>query len=383
MSMMPSASRVRSSRRRAERRDGVPGEVGANPERAAKRALGRHPAEHDVGVGHRGLDAPEAVGGGPGLSAGTARADLERAVDVEPGDGSAAGADRPDVDLSDLHREGSDEVIGRRQWPAVPHEADVRARAAHVVRDEVGDTRPRSGEAALAHAAGRPGHRRADREPSRGLDGHHSAARSDRQHPVGVAGLEQLLLQPREIAVHQRLQVGVEHRGRESLELAVLRHDVGRERHRHLGKALAEALADGALVSGIGVGVEQADGQSLGRRSRERVDHAIDAAAVERCEHRAVVEHALVDLEPQRALDEGLRSHERRHEQHGDVALGSADLDQVAEARGRDQGHASPAPLEDRVGSHRRAVDEPAHAAAVDAEGGETRQDGGGLVVRL
>src|SRR5204862_52406 len=80
----------------------------------------------------------------------------------------------------------------------------------------------------------------------------------------------------------------------------------------------------------------------------------------------AVGEHALGDLEPQRAIDDGPRPDEGRHEEGGDVALGAPDLDEVAKPGGGQQGHAGAAALEDRVRAHGRAVHEPAHRGPVD-----------------
>jgi hypothetical protein len=79
------------------------------------------------------------------------------------------------------------------------------------------------------------------------------------------------------------------------------------------------------------------------------------------------------------AIDHGLGPDEGRHEQRGDVALGAADLDQIAEAGGREHGHRSAAPLENGVGAHGRAVHEPPHVAGGDAEGGEAVEHRGRL----
>ena len=57
-----------------------------------------------VRVGHRRLRAAPPVAGRPGLGAGAARSDLERAGRVDPGDRAAAGADLDDVDDRHLDR---------------------------------------------------------------------------------------------------------------------------------------------------------------------------------------------------------------------------------------------------------------------------------------
>ena len=88
-------------------------------------------------------------------------------------------------------------------------------------------------EAGLAHAARRAGEDRLDRQPPRRLGRHHAAAGGHGEHAVRVARRAQLLLEAGQVAVHQGLQVRVEHRRREALEFAVLGHDVGRARHGH------------------------------------------------------------------------------------------------------------------------------------------------------
>jgi len=83
------------------------------------------------------------------------------------------------------------------------------------------------------------------------------------------------------------------------------------------------------------------------------------------------------------ALDHGLGTDERRHEERGDVAFRAADLDQVAEAGGGEDRHARAAALEDRVGADGRAVDEPPDVTARDAQRLEPGQKRRALVERL
>ena len=49
-------------------------------------------AEHQVGVGHRGLAAAFAVADRTGVGAGAARTDAQRAAGIHPGNRAAAGA---------------------------------------------------------------------------------------------------------------------------------------------------------------------------------------------------------------------------------------------------------------------------------------------------
>ncbi len=81
------------------------------------------------------------------------------------------------------------------------------------------------------------------------------------------------------------------------------------------------------------------------------------------------------------ALDDGLGPDEGGHEQRGDISLGAADLDEVAEARGGEDGHARASPLEHGIGAHGGAVDHAPDVRARDAERLEAGEDGACLLL--
>jgi hypothetical protein len=56
--------------------------------------------------------------------------------------------------------------------------------------------------------------------------------------------------------LHDRRERGVEHRRRETLVLAVLRIDLGRERDLGVGDRRAQSVADRALVFAVDVGMQ-------------------------------------------------------------------------------------------------------------------------------
>ncbi len=175
-----------------------------------------------------------------------------------------------------------DHGVGGHQRLEIPHEAHVGGGAAHVVGDEVADARGRAHEAGLAHPARRPREDGLDGQAARGVGGHHAAARGDREHAVRVAGGEQALLQRGEIALHQRLEVGVEHGGREALELAVLGHHVRGAGDGQSRRAALDRVGDEALVGGVEIGVEQADRHRLRVGGERAVERALDGGRLER-----------------------------------------------------------------------------------------------------
>ena len=65
------------------------------------------------------------------------------------------------------------------------------------------------------------------------------------------------------IAADLRPDIGVHHRRRHALELAILAQDLVRQREIGVGQRLADDLAGDALVLGIDVGVQEADRDRL------------------------------------------------------------------------------------------------------------------------
>jgi hypothetical protein len=114
--------------------------LGIEADLAAERPGGAEAREHDVGVGDGRLFAAAPVAGRPRRGARRPRPHVEELAGAEPRDAAAAGADAVDLDLEHLVGEGAHAPLGGHGEPPVSHEADVGARPAHVVRDEVGVT---------------------------------------------------------------------------------------------------------------------------------------------------------------------------------------------------------------------------------------------------
>ena len=123
-----------------------------------------------------------------------------------------------------------------------------------------------------------------------------------------------------------------------------------------VGQELEEAIARGALVLGVGVGVQEADGDRLDALRAAGVGDGVELGELEWNEDVAVAVDTLAHLEAQPPRHErlGLAADEVVHV--GPVP--AADLEHVAEAaRGDERGQGTGA-LGQRVDDDRRAVDE-------------------------
>ena len=126
---------------------------------------------------------------------------------------------------------------------------------------------------------------------------------------------------------------------------------------------LAHRLAHAPLVLRVQEREQQADRDGVDLRLAQRVERALQALLVERLE-LALRPHPLAHGEAQVARDERLGPAlgevvERR-------AVLARELDQVAEALGRDERGARAAALEQRVGGDRHPVGEGGHVGGVD-----------------
>ena len=183
-----------------------------------------------------------------------------------------------------------------------------------------------------------------------------------------------------EVGAQQRREGGVELGRGGALVLAERAHDLVRERDVHAGQPVAQRRAECALVRGMAVGVQEADGDRLGV---ERGDPLRQPGGILERAARAVGRH------PLGCSDAALRRHERRRmrgAQAVEVRAGlAAELDEVLEALRRDEHRARAAPLQQRVRRDRRAVRERAHVLGGRPGAVQGRADGGehtlGLVV--
>jgi hypothetical protein len=116
-------------------------------------------------------------------------------------------------------------------------------------------------------------------------------------------------------------------------------------------------------MRGIGIGVEEADRDALAARRAQRGDGGAQRVLVQRAQHRAVGRHAFRHFHAQLARHQRLGA-ARKQVIDMRAAL-AADLQQVAEAFGRDQPRARELALQQRVGRDRRAEADEAHLRRV------------------
>ena len=170
------------------------------PGAAAQEVPGVQIAQHEVGVGHRGGRAALAVAGRAGIGARALGTDAEDAAGVHPRDRAAAGPDGDDVEARQGHPLAGHRPVRREVGLAVLDERDVGAGPAHVEGDEVALAEEPRAVAAAGHAPRGPGQDRAGGQPHGVGDRRHAAVGLDDEDGAGVAGLDEALGQPREVA---------------------------------------------------------------------------------------------------------------------------------------------------------------------------------------
>ena len=133
----------------------------------------------------------------------------------------------------------------------------------------------------------------------------------------------------------------------------------------HVRMVLLQDRLGAGLVVGAGVAVDEQDRAGLDPALFKLRAERRDLFGVERLLDLAVREHALVHLEPQRALDQ--RRVLLEEQVVGVRPVDAADLVDVAEAFGDQQRGLRAGALQDRVDRHRRAVQEQPGRAIVAA----------------
>ena len=158
-----------------------------------------------------------------------------------------------------------------------------------------------------------------------------------------------------QVAAHDRHHIGVDHGRRGALVLPDFRQHLDAVAGHELGRVPADDRLDLLLVNGVGVRVDQADGEGLtpSRRSRARACSTSPRSSGVWTAPCASMRS--VTSSTQGALDERRRLLPREVVQarHAEAA----DLEDVAEPPGGDEPRASALLLEDGVGGHGGSVE--------------------------
>ena len=222
--------------------------------------------------------------------------------------------------------------------------------------------------------AGGSGLEQPDRKLARGRRRDETAGRMHQAKRAAKAAADQLALEVLEIAVHQGLHVGVRASRYRARVFAQLRHHIGRKRNEQVREFAFDQCAYGLLVCRIGIGVQEADRDGLDAVIDELAHSRAHFAGIERRDNAPVAVQPFADFEPVAARNERVG---KAQEQVVDVvALLGPHFEAVAEALRREQAKFRAAPLDDRVGDERGAVDDFGNVREGDVGlGGEELRD--------
>ena len=318
-------------------------------------------AEHHGGIGHGRRSAAPAIAGGAGVGACARRPDAQQPARIDPGDGPAAGADAPDIDRGEAEivagEEPAEPSLAGVFHRAVAHHAHVEGGAAGIHHQHVGAEpfRPGVGD------AGERRHRRArldheDRPVGDILHVHQPAGDRADQQLAGEAGGAEVVVERAQVALHQRLQRGVDGSGRRTRILAQDRVEPVRERVGNPWHRLLDQGAQPLLVRRILDRPEQADGDRLHPLACEPGQRLPGRVLVERPLDLAFGRHPLRDLGREPARHVGLEGVDMELE---GMQLAALAVDQdVRKAFGHQQRGPGGGAGDDGVGRPGGAVDQ-------------------------
>ena len=338
-------------------------------------------AKHKVRVCDRRPSAAAAIAGRSRVCARRMRPDTEQADFVDRGNRAAARADLDHVDDGRLDRQAGALLEAmhapgfqhRRDFgPAVLDQAGLGGRPAHVEGDDVLLAGALAEERRCQGAARRARLEQADGEGARDC-GRDEATRGMHQPQGALESLSlEFALETGQVAIHQRLHVGVRAGRHAALILPQLGDHLRGDRHRDFRQFLANDAGGDLLVCGIAIGVEEADGDRLDTLPTELAGRVTDLLLRESRNDLPVAVDALGNFETVASLNERLG---KCKEQIVDVvALLGAHLQKVAEALRRDETELCSLALDDGVCDQRRSVDDLA-----DVGQGQPRIPGDGV----
>ena len=350
--------------------DSAAGGLHVEAHEAAEEEVGIEIPEQEVGVGHRGLASPQGVARRPGVGAGAVGPDLEQPQAIHPGDGATARADLDHLDDGDADRQPRAllEPVGPRnlEFPgyqrlAPVDDARLGRRPSHVERQEARLAGQFGGPRGSQRAGGRPGFHEADRDAlGRLRQGDAAGGEHDVELPPDTQ-IHELALEVLHVPRHERHHVHVGDGRGGALVLADLGNHVRGAGDGKGGRHLPEQRPQSQLVSGIPVGMEQADRHGLDALGEQAPDDLACAGLVQRLHHAAVGQEPLVHFSAEVAR--GQRGRGVDEEIVHVVAPLAADLEGVPEAPRREQPRSRALALDEGVGGERRPMDEAADGA--------------------
>ena len=274
--------------------------------------VGVQVAEHQVGVGHRGLVAALAVTRRTGRGACAARADRQPGVGIVAGDRAAAGAHGLDVHHRHLDQPAVDDRVELVEaHGALDHDPDVEGGPAHVGGHDLVELEA-VGHVARSIKAG-DGACVNGLERSRTRQAPHAAGVVHQLDRAAVAHPAQLVAQVGHAVAGVAVQVGIEDRGHRAHVLAGALGDLVAEDHREAAQIgarelLLDHLAHHDLVVGVLEGPEEADDEAA-HALVDQVEHALaHLLAVDRHHDLAVAVHALAHPHDQLTRDQRHRA---------------------------------------------------------------------------
>src|SRR5690606_20216444 len=270
--------------------------------------------------------------------------------------------------------------LGVQVHLAADDQRGVQAGAAHVQGDDVGLADQLADVGGADGAAGGTRVDQVHRLPDGRRQGVGAAARAGHQEAPLETGGPQLAVQLLQVALDQRLDVGVDDGGAGALVLPVLAAQLMREGHGNAGTDLLQHLAHGDLVGGVHVAVQEADGHRFDGFLLDALRHLPGRLVVERLEHLALEVHPLGNLEAQVAGHQRLRL--AVLEVVHDIPGRAPEDEHVAEPFGGDDGHPGARPRQQRVETQRGAVDEVADGLKVGPDLVEAGQHALGGILR-
>ena len=169
-------------------------------------------------------------------------------------------------------------------------------------------------------------------------------------------GAAEVALERPEVAGRHRLNKRIQHGGGGPLIFAPFAGEIAGGGDGDTREALPEDVGDLPLVRGVGVAVEEADGDRTDLRRSELIGNRVDGGEVERGDDLALVVAALAHLEAQMPRHEWLLLAEPQVVDVG--AIGAADGENVAAPLGGDECGLRAVALGEGIDHHRGAVHE-------------------------